>query len=248
MVDGCGVLHPRFCGSACQLGVTSGYPAVGVAKNLLAVHGLNLADVRQALSGLGSAAVNGQGQMPVPHLAGAPGPGSGCLASAEAAADDAVNGPREAATEADADADAAATAAAQARGAATARDQHDDHPAAGADAGVRQRHDQLAHTRGQQCQALPLCGASGAVLGAALSVPGSTKAIYVSVGHRLSLHSCVELVKRACRHRIPEPIRQADLRSREWLRRHHDTCMQSSALLPGVAAVPVPGPLLSDSA
>lgn len=41
-----------------------------------------------------------------------------------------------------------------------------------------------------------------------------------ATGHRLSLASAVELVARCCLHRIPEPIRQADLRSRQWLRTH----------------------------
>ena len=31
--------------------------------------------------------------------------------------------------------------------------------------------------------------------------------------------SALEVVRRCCRHRVPEPIRQADVRSREWLRR-----------------------------
>ncbi len=39
LVDGCGILHPRQCGSACHLGVTVGVPSIGVAKNLLAVEG-----------------------------------------------------------------------------------------------------------------------------------------------------------------------------------------------------------------
>lgn len=39
LVDGCGLLHPRQCGSACHLGVHAGIRAVGVAKNVLAVDG-----------------------------------------------------------------------------------------------------------------------------------------------------------------------------------------------------------------
>ncbi|PSC76275.1 endonuclease V isoform X1 [Micractinium conductrix] len=40
LVDGFGVLHPRRCGSASQLGVLAGLPTVGFAKSLLAVDGL----------------------------------------------------------------------------------------------------------------------------------------------------------------------------------------------------------------
>ena len=44
--------------------------------------------------------------------------------------------------------------------------------------------------------------------------------VIVSVGHGISLGSALELVRRVTRHRIPEPVRRADLGSREWLRTH----------------------------
>nr|XP_048285291.1 endonuclease V isoform X4 [Myodes glareolus] len=47
----------------------------------------------------------------------------------------------------------------------------------------------------------------------------STKPLYVSVGHRISLEVAVRLTHCCCRFRIPEPIRQADIRSREYIRR-----------------------------
>uniref|UniRef100_A0A251SW37 Putative endonuclease V family protein n=1 Tax=Helianthus annuus TaxID=4232 RepID=A0A251SW37_HELAN len=69
---------------------------------------------------------------------------------------------------------------------------------------------------------IPLVGDSGNTLGAALhSSKGSFKPIFVSVGHRVSLASAVEIVKRTCKYRVPEPIRQADIRSRDYLRKHH---------------------------
>ncbi|TRY55532.1 hypothetical protein DNTS_003657 [Danionella cerebrum] len=48
----------------------------------------------------------------------------------------------------------------------------------------------------------------------------SSKPVYVSVGHRISLATAVSLTHRCCLYRVPEPIRQADLRSREYLRSH----------------------------
>ena len=47
----------------------------------------------------------------------------------------------------------------------------------------------------------------------------ATNPIYVSVGHRIGLDRARALVVRCCKHRIPEPVRQADLRSRAYLRR-----------------------------
>lgn len=65
----------------------------------------------------------------------------------------------------------------------------------------------------------PLIGETGKVLGMALrSCDRSTNPIYVSIGHRISLETAVWLVVQCCNHRIPEPVRQADIRSREYLR------------------------------
>ena len=69
--------------------------------------------------------------------------------------------------------------------------------------------------------AVPLRGYSGAVLGAAVcAAPGTTKPLYVSVGHRMALDTSVALVRRCCRFRVPEPVRLADQSSRAWIREH----------------------------
>ncbi|KAG6409725.1 hypothetical protein SASPL_127767 [Salvia splendens] len=84
--------------------------------------------------------------------------------------------------------------------------------------GVRQ----LLEANGDSCaDVFTLIGDSGSTLGAALrSTVGSLKPIFISVGHRISLASTIEIVKLCCRYRIPEPIRQADIRSRDCLRKH----------------------------
>lgn len=66
-----------------------------------------------------------------------------------------------------------------------------------------------------------LNGQSANKLGAAmLSALGSMKPIYISTGHRISLDSAIEVVKYSCKFRVPEPIRQADIRSRAYLRKN----------------------------
>nr|XP_033817450.1 endonuclease V isoform X3 [Geotrypetes seraphini] len=67
----------------------------------------------------------------------------------------------------------------------------------------------------------PLVESSGKVLGMALrSCDKSTKPIYISVGHKMSLESAVRLIHSCCRYRVPEPIRQADIRSRAYIRQN----------------------------
>lgn len=80
------------------------------------------------------------------------------------------------------------------------------------------------HARGEHAL---LVGSSGATWGALLrtSEPADTesgafKPVVVSVGHGVCLESALYLVRRCTKHRVPEPVRQADLRSREWLRHH----------------------------
>ncbi|XP_064439696.1 endonuclease V isoform X3 [Mirounga angustirostris] len=66
----------------------------------------------------------------------------------------------------------------------------------------------------------PLIGGSGTVLGMVLkSHRHSSKPLYVSVGHKISLEAAVRLTRGCCRFRIPEPVRQADIRSRDYIRR-----------------------------
>ncbi|KAI4556607.1 hypothetical protein MJT46_015230 [Ovis ammon polii x Ovis aries] len=66
----------------------------------------------------------------------------------------------------------------------------------------------------------PLMGGSGTILGRALrSHDHSTKPLYVSVGHKISLEAAVRLTHSCCKFRIPEPVHQADIRSRDYIRR-----------------------------
>lgn len=68
---------------------------------------------------------------------------------------------------------------------------------------------------------LSLKGDSGFAWGAAVrSTDSSSKPIFISVGHRISLDTAITLVTMTCKFRIPEPIRQADIKSRSYIRDH----------------------------
>ncbi|RZC70834.1 hypothetical protein C5167_033971, partial [Papaver somniferum] len=68
---------------------------------------------------------------------------------------------------------------------------------------------------------ITLTGYSGRIWGAALrSTNDSLKPIYVSIGHRISLDSAIKLVRLTCKYRVPEPVRQADMRSRNFLQKN----------------------------
>lgn len=54
------------------------------------------------------------------------------------------------------------------------------------------------------------------IMGAVLRpTSGSKNPIFVSVGHCLCLDTALDIVNSCCDEKIPEPIRQADLRSRQ---------------------------------
>uniref|UniRef100_A0A2K5YP47 Endonuclease V n=1 Tax=Mandrillus leucophaeus TaxID=9568 RepID=A0A2K5YP47_MANLE len=86
----------------------------------------------------------------------------------------------------------------------------------------------LLQTRGDS---FPLLGDSGTVLGMPTGQPSpslsqalrshdrSTRPLYISVGHKMSLEAAVRLTCCCCRFRIPEPVRQADICSREHIRK-----------------------------
>eukprot|EP00051_Salpingoeca_urceolata_P028455 m.5811 g.5811 ORF g.5811 m.5811 type:complete len:364 (+) comp2469_c0_seq1:639-1730(+) len=66
----------------------------------------------------------------------------------------------------------------------------------------------------------PLVGRERKTWGAALRVTdGASRPVYVSIGHRVSLETAIAVVMACSQHRIPEPVRQADLQSRGVLRR-----------------------------
>ena len=66
-----------------------------------------------------------------------------------------------------------------------------------------------------------LVGAGGEVLGSALKTCAkATKPMFVSVGHKIDLETAKKVTMLVSRHRVPEPTRQADIRSREAIRKY----------------------------
>lgn len=123
LTDGNGVLHPRGAGLACQVGVGTGLPTIGVGKTLMCMDGLVEKTVRAQVRNL------------------------------------------------------------------------------------------------ERGEAMPLVGESGRVWGKALLTGNAiNKPVFVSCGHRVSLDTATRLVRSLCNFRVPEPIRLADLHSREALR------------------------------
>ena len=83
-------------------------------------------------------------------------------------------------------------------------------------------------------ESVPLIGDSGRTWGVALrsshAPKGSTgeavykfKPIFVSIGHNISLSSALTLAIACCKHRIPEPVRLADLEGRDVIRAREAT-------------------------
>jgi len=76
----------------------------------------------------------------------------------------------------------------------------------------------LASKPGSHC---PVVTDSGETVAEIVRGGHSKVPLYISVGHRVSLESAVNLVLRLTRDaHIPEPVRQADLRGREYVRRY----------------------------
>ena len=62
---------------------------------------------------------------------------------------------------------------------------------------------------------IKLIGTSGKTYGVAIkSAPLVENPIFVSIGHKISLESAIKLVTLTCKFRVPEPIRNSDIKSK----------------------------------
>lgn len=74
---------------------------------------------------------------------------------------------------------------------------------------------------------LKLENAAGQVIGCAIRQSLQIRQpVYVSIGHKISLATACSIVQQCCKHRIPEPIRQADMMARRIAR-----CANTSSAL-----------------
>lgn len=91
-----------------------------------------------------------------------------------------------------------------------------------------QHADQIRNELKVSGDSFPLQGSSGKIWGKALrSTQKSVNPIYVSIGHKIGLETAVKLTHACCHYRVPEPIRQADIKSREYLRQHYAEKLKS---------------------
>ncbi|MGD2022574.1 MAG: deoxyribonuclease V [Desulfobacterales bacterium] len=57
---------------------------------------------------------------------------------------------------------------------------------------------------------------AGETIGAVIRTRAGVKPVFVSIGHRMDLDSCIRIVLKSCRgYRLPEPLRRADHLSRK---------------------------------
>ncbi|KAJ0400744.1 hypothetical protein P43SY_005465 [Pythium insidiosum] len=95
--------------------------------------------------------------------------------------------------------------------------------------GDAKRMMQEAKAAGEQL--VKIRGASGRVWAAALCGPrGVQNPVYVSVGHHVTLDTAIAVVLACSKYRVPEPIRQADIRSREVIREWETTGVLNTTL------------------
>jgi deoxyinosine 3'endonuclease (endonuclease V) len=77
----------------------------------------------------------------------------------------------------------------------------------------------LSNSLTQGGQAAELIGDSGRIWGAVYKAKDYTKQpIIISVGHKVSLLTAIDIVRQCTLYKNPEPVRQADIRSREQIR------------------------------
>jgi deoxyinosine 3'endonuclease (endonuclease V) len=214
LVDGNGILHPRHAGIACFLGTRTGIPTIGIGKTLMNVSGWtrNLVDekVLQFVSDVHSMI----GSSPR-TFADSLSHHRGSIIQKTTAIVNAYDGCGD-------------TDMKPPVGKVDMKEAlHDLAPYCNGLAiplvndGSRKRPKDETDSHRFPVLGCALVGHGGQFSATIRSRPraGSSRPIYVSVGHRMSLQEAVQIVASLSKHRIPEPVRQADLYGRAMMRR-----------------------------
>jgi deoxyinosine 3'endonuclease (endonuclease V) len=214
-VDGNGVFHARRAGLACFVGVNTGLPTIGVAKNLYHLDGLTNEKVKQAIDrSLGDACKSLDGASVNPSMAES-------LCRGTFSSDESVLFDNLLNFDADA-------SFADCNSQTFTSRKEKIHKLAPHCIGVAvpllsdSLEKQLASGGHRESIAFALVGHGGNVLltkQKQRTTTGASNPIFISVGHVMSLKDAVMLSALVSNHRVPEPIRQADLIGRDILRR-----------------------------
>eukprot|EP01025_Chloroclados_australasicus_P032898 TRINITY_DN3341_c0_g1_i1.p2 TRINITY_DN3341_c0_g1~~TRINITY_DN3341_c0_g1_i1.p2 ORF type:complete len:294 (+),score=12.93 TRINITY_DN3341_c0_g1_i1:74-883(+) len=194
LVDGFGLLHPRRAGCASHLGVETGCVTIGVAKNLLHTDGLEhnrvMAQTKRILRNRRNNAF-------------------------DRTASSQNQGNNRPSSSAQSNSSGSRSNFYKQQLSASIRDGVYEVTTvnSSSQAGSSTNNNNVV-VRGYT---LPLRSQrDGVILGHALFGHRQTQnPIFISQGHRVSLETALEIVRRCCLYRIPEPIRQADKRSRK---------------------------------
>lgn len=91
---------------------------------------------------------------------------------------------------------------------------------------VKKDFQRSTHKAGDYTQ---LIGQSGTFYGVAYKSTDQNKnPVFLSTGHKIDLTLMLQVARTCCQVRILEPVRQADLRSRNWIRKHFPESGSSS--------------------